>query len=170
MSGIANKRFDSQLSDVQFRLSGITRPIDHFIHQLLQDSKISMADALDFTRICNRSCWSGMWTNDEMNLHIDHIESQVLWKQLPLPHLQVYNQKVYCDNTTTMEYVISLENTLATSDDSNREKSGTYVYGRRPAFRWRMCQPTSTSPTLQLAKFYINWNGHRSTYFLRLKK
>jgi hypothetical protein len=64
---LANKRFDSQLSDVQFRLSGITRPIDHFIHQLLQDGNVSMADALDFTRIYNRSCWSGMWTDKEMN-------------------------------------------------------------------------------------------------------
>jgi hypothetical protein len=103
--GLANKRFDSQLSDVQFRLSGITRPIDHFIHQLLQDGNVSMADALDFTRICNRSCWSGMWTDDEMNLRINHIESLVLWKQLQLPHLQEYSQKMYCDNTTTMEYV-----------------------------------------------------------------
>lgn len=34
-----NRRFDSQLSDSPFRLSGITRPLDLFLHQTLQQEQ-----------------------------------------------------------------------------------------------------------------------------------
>ncbi|CAO3690241.1 unnamed protein product [Umbelopsis vinacea] len=42
-----NRRFDSQLSDIQFRLSGITRPLDLFLHQTLQQEQISTSDTIE---------------------------------------------------------------------------------------------------------------------------
>jgi hypothetical protein len=42
-----NRRFDSQLSDIRFRQSGITRPLDLFLHQTLQQEQISTSDTIE---------------------------------------------------------------------------------------------------------------------------
>jgi len=45
------KRYDSQLSDIQFRLSGITRPLDSFLHRILQTGSVQFRDALEFVNV-----------------------------------------------------------------------------------------------------------------------
>ncbi|OMH84369.1 hypothetical protein AX774_g2108, partial [Zancudomyces culisetae] len=43
------RRQDAVLYDLQYKLSGITRPIDYFIHQCIQgDGAVSRKDAVDF--------------------------------------------------------------------------------------------------------------------------
>ncbi|PVZ96716.1 hypothetical protein BB558_007361 [Smittium angustum] len=47
-----SRRMDSQLVDIQYRLSGITRPIDFFTHNLIQNErKINFEETKDFVRI-----------------------------------------------------------------------------------------------------------------------
>jgi len=45
------KRFDSQLSDIQFRLSGITRPLDYFLHKVLQTGSVTPQDATELVNV-----------------------------------------------------------------------------------------------------------------------
>ena len=45
------KRQDHQLADIQFRLSGITRPIDQFVHHLICNNGTSREHALDFANV-----------------------------------------------------------------------------------------------------------------------
>ncbi|KAI8136445.1 hypothetical protein BJV82DRAFT_527686 [Fennellomyces sp. T-0311] len=45
------KRFDNQLSDIQFRLSGITRPIDQLVHAVIRDDHVSKHDTLEFANV-----------------------------------------------------------------------------------------------------------------------
>ncbi|KAI8136491.1 hypothetical protein BJV82DRAFT_489061, partial [Fennellomyces sp. T-0311] len=45
------KRFDHQLSELQFRLSSITRPIDQFVHTVVRDDGVSKCDALEFANV-----------------------------------------------------------------------------------------------------------------------
>ncbi|KAI8142111.1 hypothetical protein BJV82DRAFT_502547, partial [Fennellomyces sp. T-0311] len=45
------KRQDHQLSDIQFRLSGITRPINQFVHNLIRNNGTSREHALDFANV-----------------------------------------------------------------------------------------------------------------------
>ncbi|KAI8137633.1 hypothetical protein BJV82DRAFT_492092, partial [Fennellomyces sp. T-0311] len=46
------RRTDQQLYDIQFRLSGITRPLDNFLHQTLQGpGAISRQDAIDLVTV-----------------------------------------------------------------------------------------------------------------------
>ncbi|KAG2219420.1 hypothetical protein INT45_010611 [Circinella minor] len=40
------RRTDQQLQDVQYRLSGITRPLDYFLHGILRDGAPSAEDAI----------------------------------------------------------------------------------------------------------------------------
>ncbi|OMJ12258.1 hypothetical protein AYI70_g9232 [Smittium culicis] len=43
------KKDHSKLEDIQYRISGITRPIDYFVHNLLQDqSSFNTADSIEF--------------------------------------------------------------------------------------------------------------------------
>jgi hypothetical protein len=42
------KRTDTQLADIQFRLSGITRPLDFYLHQSLQHGPLPKEDAIEF--------------------------------------------------------------------------------------------------------------------------
>ncbi|PVU99542.1 hypothetical protein BB559_000621 [Furculomyces boomerangus] len=47
-----SRRMGSQLVDIQYRLSGITRPIDFFTHNLIQNErKINFEETKDFVRI-----------------------------------------------------------------------------------------------------------------------
>ncbi|OMJ18834.1 hypothetical protein AYI69_g6860 [Smittium culicis] len=44
------KKEDSKLQDIQYRISGITRPIDYFVQNLLQDqSSLNTAIAIEFS-------------------------------------------------------------------------------------------------------------------------
>jgi hypothetical protein len=45
------KRYDSQLADVQFRLSGITRPLDSFLHKILRNGAVSSSEAIEFVNV-----------------------------------------------------------------------------------------------------------------------
>ena len=47
----AAKRFDTQLSDVQFRLSGITRPLDFFLHKIIQAGSVQTFEAVEFVNV-----------------------------------------------------------------------------------------------------------------------
>jgi len=49
--GQVTKRFDSQLADIQFRLSSITRPLDLFLHKVLQNGSVSQTDATEFINV-----------------------------------------------------------------------------------------------------------------------
>lgn len=44
----STKRTDAQLADIQFRLSGLTRPVDYFLHMALQQTSPSKDDFIDF--------------------------------------------------------------------------------------------------------------------------
>ncbi|OAD78744.1 hypothetical protein PHYBLDRAFT_163835 [Phycomyces blakesleeanus NRRL 1555(-)] len=46
--GTHTKRTDAQLADIQFRLSGLTRPIDLFAHDVLVEGSIQVTQALGF--------------------------------------------------------------------------------------------------------------------------
>ncbi|KAI8137543.1 hypothetical protein BJV82DRAFT_661218 [Fennellomyces sp. T-0311] len=45
------KRTDHQLSEIQFRLSGITRPLDNFVHKALQSNGPHQQQAIDFANV-----------------------------------------------------------------------------------------------------------------------
>lgn len=49
--GSTYKRLDSQLADIQFRLSGITRPLDLFLHEVIQHGSVSCQDAVEFVNV-----------------------------------------------------------------------------------------------------------------------
>jgi hypothetical protein len=45
------KRYDTQLSDIQFRLSGITRPLDFFLHKIIQAGSVQIHEAIEFVNV-----------------------------------------------------------------------------------------------------------------------
>ncbi|KAG2187196.1 hypothetical protein INT44_004868 [Umbelopsis vinacea] len=49
--GHASKRYDAQLSDVQYRLSGLTRPMDFFLHRVLTQESVTVDEAVDFINV-----------------------------------------------------------------------------------------------------------------------
>ncbi|KAG1154610.1 hypothetical protein G6F37_009292 [Rhizopus arrhizus] len=49
-AGALTRKFGQQLADVQYRLSGLTRPIDHMAHNLVQGHAPTIADSTNFIR------------------------------------------------------------------------------------------------------------------------
>ncbi|KAI8575727.1 hypothetical protein K450DRAFT_260183 [Umbelopsis ramanniana AG] len=46
--GSLSRKFDTQMADVQYRLSGLTRPLDYFLHRALQQVSTPQDDIIDF--------------------------------------------------------------------------------------------------------------------------
>ncbi|KAI9285773.1 hypothetical protein BC943DRAFT_337056 [Umbelopsis sp. AD052] len=49
--GHASKRYDTRLSDIQYRLSGLTRPMDFFLHKVLTQKSVTVDEAVDFINV-----------------------------------------------------------------------------------------------------------------------
>ncbi|KAI8145295.1 hypothetical protein BJV82DRAFT_491944, partial [Fennellomyces sp. T-0311] len=49
--GTSAKRTDTQFMDLQYRLSGITRPIDYFIHRVIRDDGVTADSAIEFANV-----------------------------------------------------------------------------------------------------------------------
>jgi hypothetical protein len=49
--GSTYKRFGSQLANIQFRLSGITRPSDLSLHEVIQHGSVYYQDAVEFVNV-----------------------------------------------------------------------------------------------------------------------
>ncbi|OMH78415.1 hypothetical protein AX774_g8197 [Zancudomyces culisetae] len=77
------RRQDAALYDLQYKLSGITRPIDNFIHQCIQgDGAVSRKDAVDFANISE--IWSVMWHLPSPNSGLITCSDQWEFREAPL--------------------------------------------------------------------------------------
>jgi hypothetical protein len=47
----AAKRYDSQMADIQFHLSGITGPLDSFLHEVLRNGAVSSSEPIELINV-----------------------------------------------------------------------------------------------------------------------
>jgi hypothetical protein len=84
------KRYGSQLVDVQFRLSGTTQPLDSFLHKILRNGAVSSSEAMELLTLFMNHYWTPLPLSPNFALTTCSVARVSRVKHLawltPLPH------------------------------------------------------------------------------------
>lgn len=126
--GTMSRKFDTQLSDIQYRLSSLTRPLDCFLHRALQQESTSQEDVIDFVNAMHKLIMDT--ASSITQTRIDNLYRGT-GMQGQAPRLADSNPAPLLDPKTLLDH-ISLQKSLST-------------VGRRP--KRGKAQPTSPIST-----------------------
>ncbi|CAO3621628.1 unnamed protein product [Mucor hiemalis] len=100
--GNLTRRFDNQMADLQYRLSGITRPIDLMAHNLAQGEAPTIEDAGKFIRTIHSLL-------SDVASHITQLRSDSICKDAGLPTVQLDTGSDEDDNDNLLDTTRILE-------------------------------------------------------------
>ncbi|KAI7883412.1 uncharacterized protein EV154DRAFT_390541, partial [Mucor mucedo] len=150
-AGSLTRKFDQQLADVQYRLSGLTRPIDLMAHNLAQGRTPTIADSTNFIRTIHSLL-------SDVASHITQLRSDNICRDAGLPTVPLADnsddEDTLLDTTRILEQSKlskALQDAQSKSRTSRKKKGKRFNSNTRSTTVESEDQPTKSSDKSNLS-------------------